>query len=218
MSYNIISLPSLALKDHTYVGDKDGVTVKLKREKTIRFPLIGKLCHQYGYRPKVKGRVIYPAYAVFDLGQAKAPTIPTYINTFHCTYGHTHEVLLKKTAEQQGVNLSGELREFFRGGFGKQCRKRGIKQEFTLEDSPKSNGVAERALELIKNIQAPVLYPSTRTYPSLWAEAVSWARHVLDCIATPANSGDKSPYEMWYCLTPSPRGVCGRSSSQPSGE
>ena len=30
LSYNLISLLSLALKDHTYAGDKDGVTLKLK--------------------------------------------------------------------------------------------------------------------------------------------------------------------------------------------
>ena len=35
--------------------------------------------------------------------------------------------------------------EFFGGGNGKLCRKRGIKQEFTPADSPKYNGVAERA-------------------------------------------------------------------------
>ena len=116
-------------------------------------------------------------------------------------------MLLKKTVKQQGVNLSGELRELFGGGFGKLRRKRGIKHAFTPADSPKSNGVAERALALINDIQAPLLYPSTRTLPSLWADAVSWPRHVLNRIATTANSGDRSPYEMWYCLTPPPRGV-----------
>ena len=60
---------------------------------------------------KAKGRVIHTACAVIGPGQAKAPTTPTGINTFHCTYGHTHEGLLKKTAEQQGVDLSGELHE-----------------------------------------------------------------------------------------------------------
>ena len=35
--------------------------------------------------------------------------------------------------------------EVFGGDFGKLCRKRGIKQEFTPADIPKYNGVAERA-------------------------------------------------------------------------
>ena len=116
LSYNLISLPYLELKGHIlYAGDNDGVTLKLKRGNTVHFPLIGKLCRQYGYRPEAKGRVVDTACAVIDPGQAKATTTLTDINTFHCTYGHTHEVLLNKTAEQQGVNLSGELHEECRG-------------------------------------------------------------------------------------------------------
>ena len=111
LSYNIISLPSLALKGHTYAIDKYGVTLKLNGEKTVHFPLIGKLFRQYGCRPEAKGRVVDTACALISPGQAKAPTTPTDTDTFHCTYGHTHEVLLKQTAEQQRVNISGELYE-----------------------------------------------------------------------------------------------------------
>ena len=111
LSYNLISLPYLALKRYIYPCDKDGATLKLKRGKTVHFLLIGKLCRRYGYRPEAKGRVLDTACAVIAPGQAKAPTTPTDINIFHCTYGHPHEFLLKKTAEQQGVKLSGELHE-----------------------------------------------------------------------------------------------------------
>ncbi|CAM9701555.1 unnamed protein product, partial [Ascophyllum nodosum] len=92
--------------------------------------------------------------------------------------------------------------KFFGGDFGKLCRKRGIKQEFTLADSPKCNDAAERALALINDsalaarIQASVLYPGAPTYLSLWAEVVSWACHVLNRTATTDNSGDKSPYKQ----------------------
>ena len=52
------------------------------------------------------------ACAVIAPGQAKATITSTDINLFHCTYGHTHEaLLLKQTAKQQRVSLSGELRE-----------------------------------------------------------------------------------------------------------
>ena len=103
-------------------------------------------------------------------------------------------------------------RECFGRAFGELCRKRGIKQEFTPADSPKYNGVAERALGLINDaavaarIQATELYPIAPNYPSLWAEAASWACHALNCTATTANPGDKSPYEMWYG-SPPPRGA-----------
>ena len=123
LSYNLISLPSLALKGHTYAGDKDRVTLKLKEGETVHLPLIGKLCRQYGYRPGAKGRVEDAACAAIAPGQAKAPTILTDINTIHCTYGHAHEVLLKKTAEQQGINLSGELHECWGCSMAKRLRK-----------------------------------------------------------------------------------------------
>ena len=107
LSYNFISLPSMTLKGHTYTGDKDGVTLKLKRGETVFFPLVGKLCRQYGFRPEAAGSMVDTACATIAPGKAKAPTTPTDINILHCTFGHTHEVLLKK--EQQGVNPSGKL-------------------------------------------------------------------------------------------------------------
>ena len=104
--------------------------------------------------------------------------------------------------------------EIFGGDFGTLCRKRGIKKEFTQADSSKYNGVAERALALINDasltarIEAPVLYLGAPACPSLWAEVVSWACHVLNRIATTANPRDKSPFEMWYgCPLPPRVGV-----------
>ena len=100
--------------------------------------------------------------------------------------------------------------EFFGGDFGKLCRKRGIKQEFTPAVSPKYNGVAERALALINDtalaarIQAPVLYPGASTYPPLWAKAVFWACHFLKRTASTVNSGEKYQYEMRYGSPPPP--------------
>ena len=248
------------------------------------------------------------ACAVIAPGQANAPTTPTDINLFNCTYGHTHEALLKQTAKQQGVSLGEELHkcrgcsmakrlrkpiarstktqadkklervfvgfsektavpsiggkrytrivrddhtrstcvyflakksdaasasesflaevradgtpsaiicvrsdnggELFEGEFGTLCRKRGIKQEFTPSDSPKYNGVAERALALISDtalatrIQAPVLYPGAPSYTSVWAEAVSRACNALNRTTTKVNPGNKSPHEMWYGSPP----------------
>ena len=109
LSHNLISLPSMTLKGHTYMGDKGGVTLKLKGGETVFFPLIGKLCRQYGFRPEAAGSMVDSACTTIAPGKTKTPTPPTDINILHCTSGHTHEVLLKK--EQQGVNPSGELHE-----------------------------------------------------------------------------------------------------------
>ena len=96
-------------KGHTYTGDKDGVTLKLKGGETVFFALVGKLCRQYGFRPEAAGSMVHTACATTAPGKAKAPTTPTDINILHCTFGHTNKVLLKKKEEQQGVNLSGKL-------------------------------------------------------------------------------------------------------------
>ena len=109
LSHNLISLPSMTLKGHTYMGDKGGVTLKLKGGETVFFPLVGKLCRQYGFRPEAAGSMVDSACTTIAPGKTKTPTTPTDINILHCTSGHTHEVLLKK--EQQGVNPSGELHE-----------------------------------------------------------------------------------------------------------
>ena len=109
LSYNLISLPSMAQKGHTYTGDKDGVTLELKGGKTVFFPLVGKLCRLYGYRPKTANNMVDTACTTIAPGKTKTPTTPTDINILHCTFGDTHEVLLKK--ERQGVNPSGELHE-----------------------------------------------------------------------------------------------------------
>ena len=116
---------NLAVEAQAFVSKETG-KCKMMIAKEIRGGELGKqivqciadsvatynnICIQYGYRPKAKDKMVDTACAVIAPGQAKAPTTPTDMNTFHCTYGHSHEVLLKKTAEQQGVNLSGELYE-----------------------------------------------------------------------------------------------------------
>ena len=100
LSYNLASLTSLAQEGHPSAVEESGVTLKLNGDGTVQFSLIGKLCRQYGYRLEVTGSMVDTACALIAPGQAKAPTTPTDINLFHCTYGHTHEALLKQTAKQ----------------------------------------------------------------------------------------------------------------------
>ena len=135
LSYNLISLPFLPLKGHTYVDDKDGITLKLKGWDIVHFPLIGKLCRQYGYRPEAKGRVVNTACAVIAPGQAKAPTTPIDLNTFQCTSGHTHEVLFKKTVDKQGFNLSEELHEYRGCSMAKRVQKPIVRSTHTRPDT-----------------------------------------------------------------------------------
>ena len=142
LSYNFISLPSFALKGPTYTRNKYEATLKLKGGRTVHIPLIGKLSRQYEYRPEAKGRVLDTACAVIAPGQVKAHTTPTDINTFHCTYGLTHEGLLKKTAEQQGVNLSGELHECRGCSIAKGPRKPIARSTYTRADKELQRSVS----------------------------------------------------------------------------
>ena len=172
LSYNLISLSYLTLKGNTYAGDKDGITLKLKGGKIVYFPLIGKLCHQY--RPEAEGKVVDTACAVIDPGQAKAPITPTDINTFHCTYGHTHE----QTAEQQEVNLSGELHE---------CRgcsmAKGLRKPITITSHTRADKKLQRVfVDLSGNMTVPSIRENdTHSLCGMTAhdlhECISWARN-----------------------------------------
>ena len=62
--------------------------------------------------------------------------------------------------------------EFFGGELGGVCRQHCIKQEFTNADSPKQNGVVERAFGIIQNaglatwIHAPIIVPHVQLPPT----------------------------------------------------
>ena len=87
-------------------------------------PLAGTLYSHYGYRVDCSTRE--NACAVLAPGQPpKKPAVD--INDYHCAAGHSHEVLLRKTAEQQGIVLKGKLLECRGCSMAKGLRK-GIKQ------------------------------------------------------------------------------------------
>ena len=134
LSYNLISLPSMTQKGHTYTGGKDGVTLKLKGGDTLFFPLVGKRCRQYGNRPEAAGSMVDTACATIPPGKAKDPTTPTDINILHCTFGHTYGVLLKKTATQQGIAYSGGLHEYRGCSMAKGLRKSIARSTHTRAD------------------------------------------------------------------------------------
>ena len=95
----------------------------------------------------------------------------------------------------------------FNGGkFGKLCREGNKKRDFTTADSPEYNGVAERGLAMLMSdalaarIQAPELFPgfSVPGGSLLWVEAMNWACDAYHRTATVANSGNRSPHEIFY--------------------
>ncbi|CAI7806425.1 unnamed protein product [Closterium sp. NIES-54] len=69
--------------------------------------------------------------------------------------------------------------EFSSGLLGAYCRARGIRQTFTLPDSPQQNGIAERRIGMI-NLHPRVSRPET-------SPALLWTGKV----------GDASPFRVW---------------------
>ena len=84
------------------------------------------------------------------LADVRADGVPSKVGTVRCDNG----------------------REFFGGEFGEVCRQYCIKQEFTNADSPKQNGVVERAFGIIQNaglatwIHAPIIVPHVQLPPT----------------------------------------------------
>ena len=85
------------------------------------FPLTGTLHSLYGYRVDCSTRE--NACAVLAPGQLpKKPAVD--MNDYHCAAGHSHELLLRNTVEQQGIILEGKLLECIGCSISKGLRKR----------------------------------------------------------------------------------------------
>ena len=120
------------------------------------------------------------------------------------------DLRVEGTPSEAVIVRSDDGGEFMEGKFEKFCRERKTKQEFTTADSPEYNGVAERGLAMIESaalaarIQASELFPgySNPEGVSLRAEAINWACDAYNRTATVANSGNRSPHEMFYGVAP----------------
>ena len=124
LRYKIFSIPTLVKHGHTFEGRPAGIVVKLKSERLIVFPLTGNLYSLYSYRVDCNTR----GDACAVLAPGKLPNKPVVnTNDYHCAAGHSHEPLLRKTAEQQGVIFEGKVLECKGCSMAKGLR-RGIKQ------------------------------------------------------------------------------------------
>ena len=87
-------------------------------------PLTRNLPSLHGYRADCSTR----GNACTILAPGKLPNKTVVdVNEYHCAAGHYHEVLLRKTAEQQGIVLEGKLLECKRCYMEKDLRQ-GITQ------------------------------------------------------------------------------------------
>ncbi|CAN0423312.1 unnamed protein product, partial [Pylaiella littoralis] len=93
----------------------------------------------------------------------------------------------------------------FDGRFEEVCRELCMKQEKPPPHSPQFNGIAERALGLIKDaaraglIQAMVIFSDAPNFPSLWAEAMAWRswRRRLIRTSVPSSRSERPSVPSW---------------------
>ena len=90
----------------------------------------------------------------------------------------------------------------FEGELQRELDRRSITHEHTPPDTPQYNGVAERALGLLRE-KAIILMEELDDVinvprEKLWAQAMLFACDVTNRSVTTSTDGGKSPYELWF--------------------
>ncbi|CAI7777194.1 unnamed protein product [Closterium sp. NIES-54] len=98
--------------------------------------------------------------------------------------------------------------EFSSGLLGAYCRARGIRQIFTLPDSPQQNGTAERRIGMVMDVARTSMMHAAAPH-FLWPFAVRYAAHQINLhprVSRPETSpallwtgkvGDASAFQVW---------------------
>ncbi|CAN0139877.1 unnamed protein product, partial [Ascophyllum nodosum] len=94
----------------------------------------------------------------------------------------------------------------FEGEFRRELDRRSITHEHTPPDTPQYNGVAERALGLLRE-KAIILVEELDDVinvprEKLWAQAMLFACDVTNKSVTTSTNKGKSPYELWFGKSP----------------
>ena len=121
------------------------------------------------------------------------------------TMKHRDEVLdifvkWKKMIETQTGRKIKRLRsdnggEYKSDPFLKLCQDEGIVRHFTVRGTPQQNGVAERMNRtLLEKVRC--MLSNAGLDKKFWAEAVTYAGHLINRLPTVANDG-KTPMEVW---------------------
>ncbi|CAI7757336.1 unnamed protein product [Closterium sp. NIES-53] len=108
--------------------------------------------------------------------------------------------VLRLHSDRGGEFSSGLLRAF--------CRARGIRQTFTLPDSPQHNGIAERRIGMVMDVARTSMMHAAAPH-FLWPFAVRYAAHQINLhprVSSPETSpallwtgkvGDASAFRVW---------------------
>ena len=75
------------------------------------------------------------------------------------------DLRVEGTPSEVVIVRSDDRGEFMEGKFGKLCRERKIKQDFTTAASPECNGVAEGGLAMIESAALAVRIQASELFP-----------------------------------------------------
>ena len=106
LRFRMHSLPTLPANGHIFGGRPTGGVVRLASERSIMFPFSGTLFSLFGYR--VDSGCRENVFVALPPGQPPSRS-SSNIYDFHCAGEHSHDLLLRKTTEQLGNTLEGEL-------------------------------------------------------------------------------------------------------------
>ncbi|CAI7834046.1 unnamed protein product, partial [Closterium sp. NIES-54] len=95
--------------------------------------------------------------------------------------------VLRLHSDRGGEFSSGLLRAF--------CRARGIRQTFTLSDSPQQNGIAERCIGMVMDVARTSMMHAAAPH-FLWPFAVRYAAHQIN-LHPRVSSPETSPALLW---------------------
>ncbi|CAI7827887.1 unnamed protein product, partial [Closterium sp. NIES-53] len=85
--------------------------------------------------------------------------------------------------------------EFSSGLLGAYCRARGIRQTFTLPDSPQKNGIAERRIGMVMDVARTSMMHAAAPH-FLWPFAVRYASHQIN-LHPKVSRPETSPALLW---------------------
>ena len=108
LSHHRLSLRRIADVGNKYIGTREGVRIVFAKSGDELFALsYGQLTGLFDYRTDRSSKE--KAHAVIAPGARPTPSTAAGINDFHCSQGHVHEDLLRKTAKQIRVKFQGQL-------------------------------------------------------------------------------------------------------------
>ena len=107
LSHHLLSLRRIGDAGNKYIGTREGIRIVVTKSGDELFtPSCGQLNGLFGYHTdRSSGENVH---ALIAPGARPTPSAAD-INEFHCSHGHMHEDLLRKTAKKIEVKLRGQL-------------------------------------------------------------------------------------------------------------